>query len=183
MEETQVLKCCSSFTIILIMISLGFFHGTNSETYTVGDEEEWDTGINYLTWSERYNFSMGDVLVFKYVAVQHNAYEVTEATYKSCNASTGVLAKYESGDDQVPLTEEKQYWFICTIAGHCLGGMRFTIDVKAASTNTTKGGSPPEMEPSPPPTNPDKDFASRPQGMGSYCLVAFGVIVILQIVS
>lgn len=109
------------------------------------------------------------------MAGEHDAYEVTEVTYRSCNPSTGVLAKYDSGDDKVPLNEARRYWFICTITGHCLGGMRFTIDVKgagAAPSNNT-------MVPSPPET---KNYAFRPEIMGSYWLVAFEVVIALQVI-
>lgn len=124
------------------------------------------------------------ITVFKYIAGQHNAYEVTEATYKSCNDSSGVLARYNSGDDKVRLTEVRKYWFICTINGHCLGGMRFTIEVNQAtsaaapSTNATDGGrSPPETEPSPPETSP----ASRSQALAASCLVfAFWVVAVIS---
>lgn len=66
---------------------------------------------------------------------QHNVYEVKEETFRSCNGSSGVLAKYESGEDQVVLNKVKRYWFICNIAGHCLGGMRFGIEVKEDYSN------------------------------------------------
>ncbi|CAK7329475.1 unnamed protein product [Dovyalis caffra] len=135
------------FLIFLIMV---FLKGTVSEVYTVGDELRWNTGANFGSWSQKYNFSAGDTLVFTYGKGQHNVYEVTEATYRSCNASTGVLATYDSGNDQIQLDQTKKYWFICNVDGHCLGGMRFFIDVKEASS-TNIGPTPPQREPIPPP--------------------------------
>ncbi|TKY50748.1 Blue copper protein [Spatholobus suberectus] len=122
-----------------------------ASVYTVGDQEEWSSQTNYASWAERYNFSLGDVLVFKYVKGQHNVYEVTEDTFRSCDASSGVVAKYESGEDQVALNEVKRYWFICNIAGHCLGGMRFGIQVKDGNnfTNSTDGAPHPPIEQTP----------------------------------
>ncbi|MBA0551053.1 hypothetical protein Golob_021956 [Gossypium lobatum] len=67
----------------------------------------------------------------------HNHAIYGESTYRTCDASSGVLAKYESGDDKVELTESKKYWFICNVSGHCLGGMRFGVDVKAGNTSST----------------------------------------------
>ncbi|XP_057966448.1 basic blue protein-like [Malania oleifera] len=164
-EEIELCFRYFKFLNILILISFLCLDTASSEVYTVGDEDGWDTGSNFLTWSQRYNFSAGDDLVFQYVKGQHNAYDVTEATYQSCNASSGVLAKYESGNDQVKLTKAKKYWFICNIGGHCLGGMRFAIDVKAASTisnstNTTNDASTPGIGTTPPP-NLEKSYASR----------------------
>ncbi|CAJ1977629.1 unnamed protein product [Sphenostylis stenocarpa] len=121
-----------------------------ASVYTVGDQDEWSSQTNYASWAGTYNFSRGDVLVFKYMKGQHNVYEVTEDTFRSCDASSGVLAKYESGEDEVALNEVKKYWFICNFAGHCLGGMRFGIKVKDA-TNLThfKDIHPPPIQPTP----------------------------------
>lgn len=33
-----------------------------SEVYTVGDEEEWNSDVNYGSWSHKYNFTLGDIL-------------------------------------------------------------------------------------------------------------------------
>ncbi|KAH9655133.1 Phytocyanin domain-containing protein [Citrus sinensis] len=141
MEDQKVFRFYS-FPII-ILINYLFFTGIKSEVYTVGGDEQWNTGANFDSWSQQYNYSIGDVLVFKYTEGQHNVYEVTQATYRSCVASSGVIAKYESGNDQVTLTEAKKYWFICNVAGHCLGGMRFSIDVKEISnTNSTAAAAP-----------------------------------------
>ncbi|KAG5077378.1 hypothetical protein JHK82_056073 [Glycine max] len=87
-----------------------------------------------------------------YVKGQHNVYEVTEDTFRSCDASSGVLAKFETGEDQVALSEVKRYWFICNVAGHCLGGMRFGIEVKDGNnnvTNSTDVAFNPPIEPTP----------------------------------
>ncbi|KHN37397.1 Blue copper protein [Glycine soja] len=137
---------------ILTLLSSFLLNHVMASVYTVGDQEEWSSQTNYASWAERYNFSQGDVLVFKYVKGQHNVYEVTEDTFRSCDASSGgVLAKYESGEDQVALSEVKRHWFICNIAGHCLGGMRFGIEVKDGNsvTNSTDVAFNPPIEPTP----------------------------------
>ncbi|KAJ8765139.1 hypothetical protein K2173_010630 [Erythroxylum novogranatense] len=137
MAETKTFKCGYSPLTIFTTISLCFSTCVTSKIFTVGGEEEWDMGTNYGKWSSQYNFSVGDVLVFKYLIGQHNVYEVTESTYRSCNASTGVLAKYESGEDEVELKQARKYWFICSIQGHCLGGMRFVLNVGGSNSTIT----------------------------------------------
>ncbi|QCE08707.1 Cupredoxin [Vigna unguiculata] len=118
-----------------------------ASVYTVGDQDEWSSSqTNYASWAGRYNFSRGDVLVFRYIKGQHNVYEVTEESFRSCDADSGVLAKYESGEDEVALSEVKKYWFICNFAGHCYGGMRFGIEVKDAALQMMQ---PPSIEPAP----------------------------------
>lgn len=79
-------------------------------------------------------------VVFNYIQSQHDTCEVTKATYMSCNASSSVLRRYESGNDMITLHEAKTYWFICDIPGHCLGGMRLSIDLY---DNTTQLSPPP----------------------------------------
>ncbi|XP_037493689.1 mavicyanin-like [Jatropha curcas] len=165
MGETKILKY---ITIIIVNMLFLFIHVRSEVVYTVGDEEGWTSDSNFGSWSHKYNFSVGDVLVFKYVKGQHNVYEVMEKTYRSCDTSSGVIAKYESGNDEIKLTQQKKYWFICNVDGHCLGGMRFEIDVKRQSISTSNG------EPIPPPTSSTTKHALDPWNI--YCLVAFGIL-------
>ncbi|XP_031128974.1 basic blue protein-like [Ipomoea triloba] len=151
---TQVIKLLNSFIPLslssrIFLICLVLLDAAKSETYTVGDGDEWSSGTNYVAWSEKHKFMADDVIVFKYVKGQHNVYEVTESTYESCDTSSGVLGKYESGNDQVKLKEARKYWFVCDKDGHCLGGMRFGINVMKSGGQTTNSSS----NPTPPNTN------------------------------
>ncbi|KAL1564319.1 chemocyanin-like [Salvia divinorum] len=127
------------------MIHLLFLDFGVSEVYRVGDESGWNSGIGtnfaykHLSWSQKYNFTVGGILVFKYSKAQHNVKQVTDATYSSCNASNGVMAVYESGNDKIRLTDAKKYNSICDKDSYCIGGMRFSTTVLEASTsnNTT----------------------------------------------
>ncbi|RZS28556.1 hypothetical protein BHM03_00062176 [Ensete ventricosum] len=148
-------------------------HHLEAAEYTVGEADGWDTGINYLLWSNKYNFTVGDVLgnvirvdhllqaaasafsftdrcvgthtVFKYVQVQHNVYQVTQETYQSCDSNSGVIRTYDSGDDRVTLGEATSYWFICTITGHCQDGMKLAVSVANSSSDGGAAPSPPEQ--------------------------------------
>ncbi|PIA27793.1 hypothetical protein AQUCO_07500010v1 [Aquilegia coerulea] len=160
------------FFILIIILST--INQIKSEEYTVGDDYGWNTGFDYFEWSQKYNFSVGDILVFNYVQGQHNTYEVTEDTYRSCNSSTGILQMYDSGNDKVSLTEAKKYWFICNIPDHCRGGMKFGIEVKQGSSNP---GSTPQPPP-PPPTQGSNNGYKIVQinGMVAWTLLAiFGI--------
>ncbi|XP_041010199.1 basic blue protein-like [Juglans microcarpa x Juglans regia] len=180
MEETRFFKLCS-FLMVVLMIDIQFLKSATSDAYTVGDEGKWNDEADFVSWSQKSKFKVGDVLRFKYVKGKHNAYEVTEATYRSCDASSGVLAKYESGDDQVKLTQAKKYWFICNIPGHCLGGMRFGIDVKEASAsdsgaNTTNSAISTPPRQSSPPVSSCRSYDPVRWSMGIH-LVAFGMLL------
>ncbi|KAJ3692818.1 hypothetical protein LUZ60_011913 [Juncus effusus] len=118
--------------------------------YTVGDSEGWTIGQNYLAWAQKYNFTVGDTLLFNYVPKQHNVYEVTKDAFKSCNATNETLHIYKSGSDMINLTQSTEYFFICNIKDHCgLGGMKFSINVS-------------EPPPPPPPPPPPLLFPSPP---------------------
>ncbi|OMO74535.1 Plastocyanin-like protein [Corchorus capsularis] len=171
MEDKKISRYGSIFPIIIIVICLSFLKVAKSEVYTVGDQDEWNSETDYASWSQKYNFSLGDVLEFKYSKGQHNALEVTEATYRSCDTSSGVIAKYESGDDRVELNESKKYWFVCDVDGHCLGGMRFGIDVKAVNTSITNLGPTPS-----PPANSANNYAFERWSLSLY-LFASGILL------
>ncbi|KAL7206974.1 hypothetical protein ACSBR2_019633 [Camellia fascicularis] len=172
MEEISKLPKCCGLKILFLTCILFLNSTAKSEVYTVGDADQWSTGISYLSWSQKYNFTVGDVLVFKYVKGQHNVFQVREPTYQSCNTSTGVWARYEGGNDQVNLTKAKKYWFICNVDEHCLGGMRFVIHVRKNTTSTTNGTSTiPQTEPSTPYSNGGYAYPSKGMGTVIYLLV------------
>lgn len=170
-------KLCRYLSFCMILTVLGLLvNGAASEVYTVGDSDEWNSGVNYGVWSQKYNFSVGDVLAFKYIKGQHNTYEVTESTFRSCDTSTGVLAKHTSGNDQVTLTEAKKYWFVCSVLGHCLGGMRFGITVKESNTTESPPLAPQSGSPAPPQINDNGAQATRGLSRWDY-LILFGVLI------
>ncbi|XP_057422754.1 mavicyanin-like [Lotus japonicus] len=174
-------KNCTFLLAALTLLSSFLLSSVMAKVYTVGDQEEWSSQTNYALWAEGYNFSLGDVLVFKYLKGQHNVYEVQENTFRSCDASSGVLAKYESGEDHVVLNEVKRYWFICNIAGHCLGGMRFGIKVKhsnivVTSINSTDGDAlNPQIEPSPSHNSCTSYISERWRVIGNF--LPFGLLL------
>lgn len=59
MEETKLCRYVSSCVILTILGLL--VDGAMSEVYTVGDSDEWNTGVDYGVWSQKYNFSVGDI--------------------------------------------------------------------------------------------------------------------------
>lgn len=47
---------------IILMVCFSFLKGATSEVYTVGDEDQWNSEVDYVSWSQKYNFTIGDVL-------------------------------------------------------------------------------------------------------------------------
>ncbi|KAF6170870.1 hypothetical protein GIB67_015822 [Kingdonia uniflora] len=168
-----------NFFLIILLIVFSLISQAKSEVYTVGGEDNWDTGTDYVAWSQQYSFNVGDILVFNYVMGQHNVYEMTQDTYRSCNSSTGVLRIYHSGNDRVTLTEAKQYWFICQIPGHCLGGMKFGVEAKQVGGNGV-----PSPPPTPTPTPGSEQgqtnaVSTREIGIVWICIIALGISVLM----
>ena len=74
--------------------------------------------------------------MFQYSKSQHNVYEVTEAAYRTCDATApgAVLATYDTGFDRVALPEaDKTYWFICEVPNHCTAGMKLAVNVSSGA--------------------------------------------------
>ena len=60
MKETNFFKYCR--LLIIVMMNFLFLNGATSEVYKVGDEEAWNAEADFVSWSQKYKFSVGDVL-------------------------------------------------------------------------------------------------------------------------
>ncbi|CAL5063110.1 unnamed protein product [Urochloa decumbens] len=143
-------------TAILLLLAAARRHGAGATEYAVGDSAGWTIGPNYLTWSQKYNFTAGDTLVFNYVAAQHNVYRVTQDAFRDCEAAANeTMGSWATGHDLVNLTVPGDYYFICDVAGHCLGGMKFAVAVAAPPPPPPAPSSPPPpaLLPPPPPAS------------------------------
>lgn len=100
---------------------------------------------------------------------------VSQATYQSCNSSSGVLARYESGNDQIVLNEAKKYWFICDVPGHCSGGMRFAINVYDNNNNNNNNNNNTAVLP------PSTDQSSGTKGSWHATLLIFSIAASLAL--
>lgn len=55
------------------MINFLFLNVARSEVYTVGEEEEWNADADFVSWSQKYKFSVGDILrmYFSFNIIMH----------------------------------------------------------------------------------------------------------------
>ncbi|KAM3259385.1 hypothetical protein ACQJBY_050918 [Aegilops geniculata] len=152
----------ASTGILMLLLATAAMAGPRhavATEYTVGDSDGWTIGPNYLAWSQKYNFTTGDTLAFNYVPRQHDVYRVTRDAFQTCEPTAGqTVRKWASGRDVVDLAATGDYYFICNITGHCLGGMKFSVAV----------GAPPPPPPSPPPP-PAFPTAMPPPPSSSAC--------------
>jgi hypothetical protein len=64
------LSSTGAAAILLLVLLAAARGGAAATDYTVGDSAGWTIGPNYLTWSQKYNFTAGDTLG-TYVAPPH----------------------------------------------------------------------------------------------------------------
>ncbi|KAJ6363228.1 hypothetical protein OIU78_003415 [Salix suchowensis] len=81
--------------------------------------------------------------------VHHDVATVSKSNYDNCNrASPNSLVS--AGPASVLLNTTGDYYFICTVAGHCSAGQKLAITVAAGSTPSPPGT--PSSPPPPPPS-------------------------------
>ncbi|KAL5074913.1 hypothetical protein RYX36_013897 [Vicia faba] len=116
--------------------------------YTVGDTSGWTIGGDYSTWASDKTFAVGDSLVFNYGASGHTVDEVKESDYKSCTSGNSISTD-SSGATTIPLKKAGKHYFICGVPGHCTGGMKLSIKVKASSGSSAAPSATPSAKGSP----------------------------------
>uniref|UniRef100_A0A0D9XG63 Phytocyanin domain-containing protein n=1 Tax=Leersia perrieri TaxID=77586 RepID=A0A0D9XG63_9ORYZ len=152
----MVLKPASSLLLLMAAAAAAAAALAGATEYTVGDSEGWTIGPSYLAWSQKYNFTAGDTLLFSYVQKQHDVVRVTQDAFRTCETTNAtVVARWATGRDVVELAALGNYYFICNVSGHCLGGMKFSVAVGE-----------PAPPPSPPPP-PPRAFLPPPPPVGS----------------
>lgn len=48
--------------LIILIMCCSILKGAVSQVYRVGDENGWNSEVDCGSWSEKYNFTVGDVL-------------------------------------------------------------------------------------------------------------------------
>ncbi|KAJ4842311.1 hypothetical protein Tsubulata_026591 [Turnera subulata] len=121
-------RCSASQAIVvtasLLSIILLHFETTEATTFTVGDTSGWT--YNIQSWADGKRFKTGDVLTFNYDPSAHDVATVDLKGYNSCSLSLKSKT-YSSGKDNIKLKKGKNY-FICSIPGHCDGGLKIVVD-------------------------------------------------------
>ena len=55
-------RAAAAILLVAVVLEEARRHGAGATEYTVGDSAGWTNGPNYLTWSQKYNFTTGDTL-------------------------------------------------------------------------------------------------------------------------
>ncbi|KAF9679778.1 hypothetical protein SADUNF_Sadunf06G0050500 [Salix dunnii] len=149
--------------VVLGAVSL-LLPNSDAATYEVGDSTGWirpSTSSFYSTWASDKTFAIGDNLTFTFTTGEHDVATVSKSDYDNCNVASqnNVLT---SGPATITLNTAGDYYFLCTIAGHCSAGQKLAISIAAGSTPSPPGTSPetPSSSPPPPPPPPPPPSAA-----------------------
>ncbi|XP_047163503.1 blue copper protein-like [Vigna umbellata] len=126
------------------LIAITMVLPTLATVHTVGDSSGWAIGSDYSSWTSDKAFAVGDSLVFNYGA-GHTVDEVKESDYKSCSAGNSISTD-SSGATTIALKTAGTHYFICSVPGHCSGGMKLAVTVKAGKDTTPSTGKAPPSD-------------------------------------
>ncbi|XVF30758.1 hypothetical protein REPUB_Repub16aG0086200 [Reevesia pubescens] len=101
--------------------------------YIVGDNDGWKPGVDYQAWAKGKQFIVGDTLLFKYKAGDHNVYKVNGTDFQSCTVPKNNSLGSFTGNDTIKLAVAGNKWYICGVSGHCEGGQKLKITVLDAA--------------------------------------------------
>ncbi|XP_014492185.1 blue copper protein [Vigna radiata var. radiata] len=146
----------SSIALVFsVCLVLNMVMPTLAATHTVGDTSGWAIGGDYSTWASGLKFRVGDSLVFNY-GPGHTVDEVKESDYKSCSTGNS-LSTDSSGATTITLKTAGTHYFICAAPGHCQGGMKLAVKVKAKKVSDSAAAPSPAKDSPPSDSDNTKD--------------------------
>ncbi|XP_051197324.1 blue copper protein-like [Lolium perenne] len=121
-------------SIVVAVYVVALFPATASAAtaYMVGDDDGWNTGVDYSAWVEGKEFVVGDTLEFVYSVSRDDAHTVVvmdEGDYNDCT-SLNYLPTLSSGDDTVVLRQSGTWYFSSGVGGDCNDGLKLSVDVQ-----------------------------------------------------
>ncbi|OEL35023.1 hypothetical protein BAE44_0003958 [Dichanthelium oligosanthes] len=130
MAPRATLPTIAAAVAIVAVVALLPATAPAAKSYRVGDDSGWDdTGVDYGAWAAGKKFRVGDTLEFLYAEGIHNVVEVDAQSYAACAVLGGNATTLTSGDDRVVLGQAGQWFFICSVEGHCQSGMKLAVNV------------------------------------------------------
>ncbi|KAJ7976413.1 blue copper protein-like [Quillaja saponaria] len=115
------------FAVVLPSIAMATEH-------VVGDDKGWTIDFDYENWAKDKVFVVGDTLVFKYKAPNHNVFKVDGTGFQNCTVPP-INEALTTGNDVIPLATSGKKWYICGVGTHCSEhGQKLTINVTESST-------------------------------------------------
>ncbi|XP_061371752.1 blue copper protein-like [Gastrolobium bilobum] len=170
----------SNALVLGLFLAINMALPTLATVYTVGDTSGWAIGADYSTWTSAKTFAVGDSLVFNYGA-GHTVDEVKESDYKSCTTGNSINTD-SSGATTIALKTAGTHYFICAVPGHCAGGMKLAVTVKAGKA-TAPSATPSSGNGSPSDSNTPTTTTTRPNSSSASSLSPIVAMVIVSCIS
>ncbi|KAL1547945.1 uclacyanin 1-like [Salvia divinorum] len=125
------------FAFLSLVVAAALLQGSSAQTtHIVGDEMGWlvppGGEVAYSTWAAAQTFTVGDVLVFNFIASAHNVAEVSKEAFDSCN-TTNTISISTTSPTNITLTSVGEKHFLCTFSQHCGLGQKLAINVTAST--------------------------------------------------
>lgn len=174
----------SSSVLIKLLVVVGCAAAASAATLTVGGSSGWTLGQNYDTWASGQTFAVGDKLVFSFVGT-HTVTEVNKNDYDNCAVAGNSISDTSSSPATLDLATAGMHYYICTVSGHCAGGMKLAINVGSGSGSGS--GTPPSTTPgssgTPPatPSSPSKPTGGASAGLQASAAVAAAAGVLVKL--
>ncbi|KAK8465853.1 hypothetical protein PHAVU_009G190863 [Phaseolus vulgaris] len=156
--------------LVAIAVSATILKATEAAEYTVGNTTGWISGPTggasfYSDWASGITFKEGDILVFTFSA-SHTVAELNDkASFDGCsvNQNKEVIT---TSPARITLNRTGEFYFACTIQGHCSSGQKLSVSVTGSSPSPSPPGS--GTTPTPPgsgttPTPPTSEAGPSPQ--------------------
>ncbi|KAB8108917.1 hypothetical protein EE612_044962 [Oryza sativa] len=176
----------SSSVLIKLLVVVGCAAAASAATLTVGGSSGWTLGQNYDTWASGQTFAVGDKLVFSFVGA-HTVTEVNKNDYDNCAVASNSISSTSTSPATLDLAAAGMHYYICTISGHCAGGMKLAINVGSGSGSGSGSGTPPSTTPgssgTPPatPSSPSKPTGGASAGLQTSAAVAAAAGVLVKL--
>ncbi|KAA0039078.1 hypothetical protein IC582_013415 [Cucumis melo] len=110
--------------MVCVLLMLQYSQMAHAAVYTVGGAQGWT--FNVASWPKGKRFRAGDTLVFNYSPSAHNVVGVNRLGYSRCTTPRGSKV-FQTGKDQIKLVKGQNF-FICSLPGHCQGGMKIAVN-------------------------------------------------------
>ncbi|WOL07784.1 hypothetical protein Cni_G16533 [Canna indica] len=130
-NSCQTLTCLPAPLLLLLFLFIVAAAPAlvSADKFVVGDQQVWAPGVNYTAWAEKFQFHVGDWLVFYYQKGYYDVLEVNATAYEVCAADNPIVNWSRGRSFAYQLNRTGNYYFICS-RGYCYNGMKLTIVAK-----------------------------------------------------
>ncbi|CAJ1975476.1 unnamed protein product [Sphenostylis stenocarpa] len=183
---------------VAIAVAATILQGTEAADYTVGGNTGWISAPSggasfYSNWASNITFKEGDVLVFRFTT-GHTVAELNDkASFDNCNVNQNQEVLTTS-PARVTLNRTGEFYFACTVQGHCSSGQKLSVNVTGSSspspssppgsgTTPTSPATPATPSPQSPPSNPGSTPPPPSPGSATSLAATFSLLFIVLVIN